>query len=505
MPRLCPARLAIAAALLAAAIVPASAPAATFRTIGNGYKPGVAVDPAGTAYLAWYGPEAADPNSLRFCRLPRGASTCDTLPGSATIATPGTTLSRPFVVVDGDRVRVVSYRYGLGGSPFSQVYEFISTNRGATFDSGRPIGSPAFDEGVVGPGDTLSVATNADSGGLIYQDMPLDGSTPSPAARTDIAVLSTDHPYNGTVGLADAATPVAVFAAGNSQAQTRHYGGTGSINDESNWTPAADLGYADYPKLAGGPSGLFLLLGAQNGSLLARRFDGSGFAPGATVLDRGSASGDALTQDASGRLHAVFARGEADGLHLYHATSDDGTSWRSGSLLIQSDGGFGDLRDAVAPDHVGVAAWWTSAAGGVKQIRVAAIGPDAPAAPTVTPIPTPIAIASKPAPRLPSKAPASARRRHGKVRVTVKGTLVLPSSVSRTQGCGGTIAASLKRGKKALVKSTLKLTRSCAFARVIVLSRVRSKRLRSLSLTLRFTGNGALAPVQRTYTLKVHK
>ena len=38
-------------------LAPGAAGAATPLTIGTGHKPGVAVDAAGTAYIAWYGPE----------------------------------------------------------------------------------------------------------------------------------------------------------------------------------------------------------------------------------------------------------------------------------------------------------------------------------------------------------------------------------------------------------------------------------------------------------------
>ena len=104
------ARVAIAAAaLLVALALPAAALAAAPVTIGTGHKPGVAVDAAGTAYLAWYGDEASV-SSLQFCRLPRGASSCA---HRGQIATPGTSLSRPFVTVSGSRVRIVQHRYGF--------------------------------------------------------------------------------------------------------------------------------------------------------------------------------------------------------------------------------------------------------------------------------------------------------------------------------------------------------------------------------------------------------
>ena len=126
----------------------APAGAATPLTIGTGHKPGVAVDPAGTAYIAWFGPES-NTTSLNFCRLPRGAGACDV---ATTIAAPGTTLSRPFVTVDGATVRVVSYRYGLTGARFDEIWEFTSVDGGATFDAGHPVGIAPFDEAVRGPG-----------------------------------------------------------------------------------------------------------------------------------------------------------------------------------------------------------------------------------------------------------------------------------------------------------------------------------------------------------------
>ena len=46
------------------------------------------------------------------------------------IAAPGTTLSRPFVTVDGATVRVVSYRYGLTGARFDEIWEFTSADGG---------------------------------------------------------------------------------------------------------------------------------------------------------------------------------------------------------------------------------------------------------------------------------------------------------------------------------------------------------------------------------------
>src|SRR4029450_13175131 len=81
-----------------------------------------------------------------------------------------------------------------------------------------------------------------------------------------------------------------------------------------------------------------------------------------------------LTPDPAGRLHAVYSRGTAAGGELDYATSDDGTRWQSGALVAGTNQGIGSLRAAVAPDHLGVAAWETPT-GTSSDVRVVAVGP----------------------------------------------------------------------------------------------------------------------------------
>ena len=155
-------------------------------------------------------------------------------------------------------MRVVSYRYGLTGARFDEIWQFTSADGGATFDAGHPVGIAPFDEAVRGPGDTLSVTTNAESTGLAVQNVPLDGST----AGTSEAILSADHPYNGTVGLAGPGD--SSRSSPTARATRRCARSAGALNDAAAWTPPVDIGYADYPRLAGGPSGLFLLSGTPD-------------------------------------------------------------------------------------------------------------------------------------------------------------------------------------------------------------------------------------------------
>ena len=92
-----------------------------------------------------------------------------------------------------------------------------------------------------------------------------------------------------------------------------------------------DIGYADYPRLAGGPSGLFLLSGTPSNALTVRKLDGATFDAGAKIADAADDAQAHLSQDPTGRLHAVFARNAAAGLELDYAGSDNGSSWQSGA------------------------------------------------------------------------------------------------------------------------------------------------------------------------------
>jgi hypothetical protein len=320
------------------------------------------------------------------------------------------------VIVAGARVSVVQHRFGATGSEFNQIFLYTSLNGGDTFDAGTVVGYAPFDEAVQGPDDTLSLVTNAFQDGAVFQNVPLSGGS-SGTAR---APLGTDRPYNGTVGLLNASTPLAIFASGASDAAFRAYDGSGPLNDAANWTPPTGIGYADYPHLAGGPAGLFLLHGTEANGLVVRRWDGATFPAGVPIATGADDANAHLFQDASGRLHAVWSSIDASGFRLTHAVSDDGVTWSAGSLVLQSDDLETRPRVAAAPDHIGVAVWESRAAG-TTQIRASALGPDAPPPPPVqVPPPTPTPTPAAPVPEFHKT--VVVKRISGKVRVRLKGS-----------------------------------------------------------------------------------
>src|SRR3954452_392477 len=110
-------------ALAAATIFPSASTAAeppitkaTGIAIGQGYNATVTVDGTGTGHIAFLGNEPGE-NTLHYCKLPRFAMGCSV---QTTLPTSGSTsLEHPFVVVAGNTVQVVNYRYGFSGAQFS--------------------------------------------------------------------------------------------------------------------------------------------------------------------------------------------------------------------------------------------------------------------------------------------------------------------------------------------------------------------------------------------------
>src|SRR3954465_9709239 len=243
--------------------------AASPGPIGPGIEPDVEVDAAGTAYIAWIGAEPTGNSSLHFCRLPRGATACAV---NAPITTPGTSLTRPFVTVNGPIVRVFSYRYGLTGPRFDAVYMFTSNDGGAKFDAGIQVGTVAFYDAVVGPGNGVSLVENNSS---IFQRVPSDGTGPA----TLEAPPADDHPYNPSLAITPGAI-LAVFADGTGAAQFRLQQSGGDPNEITTWTPPQDFSpYAAYPRPAPRPTGTFLMSANVPGNKVVQRFNGTGFDP----------------------------------------------------------------------------------------------------------------------------------------------------------------------------------------------------------------------------------
>lgn len=99
-----------AAALGGLLCAPSVADAGGTFGIGAGSGPGVTLDAAGNAYIAWNGPGAV--SRLQFCKLLRGASACAR---RFTIAAPGTADGCAHVLNFSGDIVVVSSRFTSSG------------------------------------------------------------------------------------------------------------------------------------------------------------------------------------------------------------------------------------------------------------------------------------------------------------------------------------------------------------------------------------------------------
>ena len=353
----------LVAATIAALFLLAAGPANAARfQIGEGKVPNVAVDPGNNAYIAWNGNEI--PASLNFCHVPRGATACDR---RVTLPTQGDSLTRPFVQTDGEVVHVLSYRYGLTGPRFDGVFLFTSTDGGVTFGPGVMVGDVPIYDAVSGPGTGISLVTSAVTQGEFFQNVPTGGGS----VVGQRALLSVDHPYLGTVALTNSAQPLVVFDDGASNAQWRVYSGSGDMNDAANWTPAQDIGYADYPHLAGGPNGVLLLATDQSRQLHVRRYIGAaGFGAAQPIpgAQNGESAQDYMTQDAGGLFHVLLPQITANGSRLFYASSGDGVTWASRQFAFEPLAQ--QVRAAAGVDHTGLAVWQAAS----TPARIEAIG-----------------------------------------------------------------------------------------------------------------------------------
>jgi hypothetical protein len=137
---------------------------------------------------------------------------------------------------------------------------------------------------------------------------------------------------------------------------------------------------------------------------------------------------------------------------------------------------------AVAPDHIGVAVWETSA---TSVIRMVAVGPDVP----------------KPRPRL--TLTGGAKHQGDKVHVTAGGKVVLPDGVPRSVGCDGEVTVSIKRGADVLATNTVGVDDQCRFRAEKNVRRGKVGGADKLKLVARFSGNAALARTTKSLSVRV--
>ena len=88
-------------------------------------------------------------------------------------------------------MRLFQYRYGAAPG----VYGYTSANGGASLDGGLVVGFPPFEDAVVGPGETLSGITSAYQEGTVFQTCrspaPIPASWCAPSCRAPTTIRTT--------------------------------------------------------------------------------------------------------------------------------------------------------------------------------------------------------------------------------------------------------------------------------------------------------------------------
>lgn len=343
--------------------------------LGLGKDPSVAMASSSFAYVAFNGVESSHP-PVHYCEVLNDASTprCQF---AQTLTPPVDTVTPPFVLATAgsDVVRVLTARYGFSSGPFNQTLLYTSAPARAPFGDPVSVGavSPFGGEAIPGPGGSISI-TNGASAQHSFQAVPTDGSS----AGDGSAALSQSYPYEGSVGLSGQATPVVVSNDGATSPTSAFtvYKGAGSLNDGANWSAPVVVGQGDHGHLAGGPTGLYLMLHSKTGGehLELRRFDGTSFGAAKPVPGTAASGAESfLVQDPSGELHVLWA----DGSQLKYTVSDDeGASWLS-PVVVATEPRFSGLRAAVGPDnHAGFAVWTADGADG-SHVHTAKLAPAA--------------------------------------------------------------------------------------------------------------------------------
>jgi hypothetical protein len=369
-------------------VAPSASSAAQF-TFAIGSEPDLKVDSAGTAHVVWFDlSPAVNSDTVNYCQIPRGAVGCTNTQVLAT-GSPG---ARPTVVLGATPGQVVVDLGTEGGANVNRVRQ--SFDNGVTFGPVQAVSDPQGPSSttgpgpdgdvVYGPGNSISYVNGLSSIGTFFTNASLDGG----AAEQDFVSLSATNQSDATVGLFNG-DPVVV--ADNFQDLVWFaYDGTGDINAEANWSAqqvveaGVETGSVDDVKLAGGPGGLFLMYkhGTPGDMQYAvRQFTGAGFGPPTPISEIGDPIFGDMTQDGSGRLHAIWDDNTASPNALKWATSTAGGGLWGQPITLAADGEqvFPATTVGAAPDGRGFAAWESGQGGpngAASELRATPLEPD---------------------------------------------------------------------------------------------------------------------------------
>ncbi len=369
------------------AALAASAPIAIgSNTIRSSSQPAVAVDSAGTGYVAWLPPSTVSASTLDFCKLPVGATSC--APVAITVAA-GSLFDPPSVLLSGGDVYVFETVGGSSDDDQDGMDEWVSTDGGASFTqtadaiSSLPIGNVeasmnpviALPGGAIGvgaapPGANPEFQANSLSAPADYSDntsatAPFATLNPSPATYSigneagEFASQLTGSdgvlgvfeslpdpglspcPSSAPASLVYAYAPLSASAT-TAQVEAELNASPGTAG--SAWGPLSELDCdGNDAAVGGGPMGLGVLETDQT-SLLNEKVQYRRFTPPSTVgpavtigTGSGSSPDGSLSQDGAGGIYATWLDPNT-GVNLAYS-ANGGTTWDGPIVLLNSNDG----------------------------------------------------------------------------------------------------------------------------------------------------------------------
>ena len=330
-------------------------------------EPRVLLDAAGTAHITWVERGTPDrPGDVEvYCRLPRGASACDSVKRWPEAYLPNigvTNINGVQPLALGDDLALVSSRYPYDGVPIpgrppnntpeyedaTATFLDFSADGGTTFAPRTWIGDMSVhDAAVFGPPEAPSILgiTDTVTGGTSVQAYT-GGQTSVATALLGPGVQA----YDGRVA-SEGGVPIAAWTDANANGWLGRWSGSGSPNDVATWQ-RAEIGPAGEPSLATGPAGTLLLAKpGLSGIPQLRRVNGVTVSDPVTM-----APGDFATveQDGAGGVYVGSVDPGTRG--TFQLQRGDGTAFGGPVTVATAPTGqaFSTNRFAVLPDGGGV-------------------------------------------------------------------------------------------------------------------------------------------------------
>jgi hypothetical protein len=361
-------------------------------------NPSVAVDGAGTAYIAWAHEVVGGEELVGYCVLPAGTTGCvhsGSLPVVENSAK-GAHIERVQTLVDGTTVVVLANLYGTEGEEFEPTQEWQSTDGGATFvvvNGGKSVARATVnaDTGAIGavvvPGtDALGYAAITAGGPPTFNEFPFSTPTtcsnakPCPFATLQAPSLNELGNLGGVVASRLGTSPgiLGVYetlgkpgcASGTFDTAYAYGNGEQSATNNYNLSPGVpksawkELTAGDceveYPAVGGGPSGLGVAeKDLASGYEIYHKFNQTtgSFEPSTVTIAKEGGLDTSVSQDGAGGIYVTYLGNAEDAIRLAYS-SDGGASWTGPATLNpNTDLGAAHLVSSVGSDGQGWAVW----------------------------------------------------------------------------------------------------------------------------------------------------